>query len=162
MSSWYELGLARDANLRETYESLSELGVKRVHHFGNEPWHPGRWVVRVEVEDQADEFLETVTAWDAVDVAGPWTREQDDRDLYGSYFDWAMDFFQASSMLATAGETPEEVTANSHKLVHCVLNAHGQSDTKWALKHLIGRARLMVRLSWHRLLGRKWWEPSDV
>lgn len=115
--------------------------VLRFHHFWDEPWAPGRAVVRVESADVA-KVADFLLDHDAVEDFGRWQGEASDRKLYGPLFDEAMDFFQASSLFATQVGTQEWRDWYRDKLIHCVLNQNGGGDVRWALQFLWKRWRV--------------------
>ncbi len=120
MSNWKEVHLRRGADLRATYEELfllhrDEIG-PGLHHFWDEPWNPGAFVIRVQGVPMQD-----LAALPGVKTVLPWEGEQADRDLYGDWFDPAMRFFSASSEMALAPPL-------AGKMVHCYLN---QSQFSW-------------------------------
>lgn len=151
---WFELVLNAGSDPWDIYRDIARdaepkpgtEGVKRLHHFGNEPWAAGRWVVRLEVENPDAEFGEWVDNHSAVERYGPWEGEQADRDLYGPMFDVAMDYFQASSTFAARAQSIAQREWMRDKLIHCTLNAHGGGDSRWALRYLWDRWRLFWQL----------------
>lgn len=154
--SWYELALDYGADPSAIYEAFLRTPglVLTFHHFGDEPWHPGRWVVRAQVAPRRDvEFMDILDDLDGIIDVGLWSRVEDDRRLYGDYFTFAMQFFQTSSLLAC---NPNG--AMTSKFVHCVLNAHGVGDLGWGVRYVLRRIRLQFWLAWQSILGRKWWE----
>ncbi len=160
-AQWYEVALAEGQQPWDFYRLCSDLGdsVSSAHHFSNEPWHPGGFVVRALCDKEA---LAQIRSYGGAEWVRPWEGEQADRDLYGNYFDWVMKFFEASSMLAYIGQTPKERRWFTSKLVHCVFNARGMNrwqEFKWGLRFAWGSAVVNLRIAWWRLTrGKEWWK----
>lgn len=142
MPRWVELRLGYGEHPRDLYaawedDRLVPHGLPP-HHFWDEPWWPGRYVVRATV--YLDRRL--ITDQPGVDHWVYWAdspgSEDGDREAYGKDFEAAMKFFAASSHLERASKT---------KLVHCFLNARQMSqgaEMRWALLFALNRAWFVV------------------
>lgn len=140
---WLEVHLDAGVKPADFYQWLNDrqIVVERVHHFWDEPWNPGAYVVRVESYFRDVRWYRNgrVFAWDA----------EPDRQLYGEKFDAAMAFFQAGSTLVPS-------KWETGKLVHCFLNAQGMSwtgEVRWHLRQAYRRLKFMVQLKLY--LGRR-------
>lgn len=105
------------------------------HHFWDEPWWPGAYVVRLSAAGDIApcEAVDHVVAWDS----------KPDADLYGDRWPYVQQLFQGASNLA-----PLEGW-NLYKLIHCVLNAQGMSVRQ--------EAAMMTRFVWGRMtIGIRW------
>jgi hypothetical protein len=123
---------------RDLYLELANDGPRRIHHFWDEPWWRGAFVVRVLGVDQ-----ERIEKYESVEMAAPWDATPD-AELYGTYWGWAQQFFEAGSMLSQG-------KGDRSKFVHCFLNSYGMSVRQeffWALRFAWGRATLHPRLWW--------------
>lgn len=143
MSVWYEASLAHGAKPGPVYSAVGCLA-ERVHHFWDEPWHPGRYVVRVQAADPSVRW----TLFDAPGVGA--VREWDatpDEELYGEEWGDVSRFFDAGSRLAESNLTDWY----ARKLVHCLLNQRGMSEWQeglWALRFAWGRFTVKFRVWW--------------
>lgn len=159
-AQWFEAALTCEP--KEFYRCLlgqvPEGAVLNYHHF-YEPWHSRGPVCRLLLADeQAGDVFDLLRSWEAVERVGTWVREEDDRCLYGPYFDAAMDFFRGSSALAGASSDEDALVG---KLIHCVLNAHAfgnRDERRWARKYFWGRHKLpfLLKLREWRT-GKVWW-----
>lgn len=149
---WFEFHLEQGADMGDFYDALREstLLYRRRHHFFNEPWNPGAFVVRVETEVwSSDAWLipgvKNIYEWDAAP----------DEALYGPKFDLAMEFFEAGSRL---NPSPWE----REKFVHCFLNAQGMSwgdEVRFHLRVAYKRVKLMVL--WKPVYERRFREQQE-
>lgn len=137
--TWVEARLKPDAEPRDLYDWLEETP-EAFHHFWDEPWHPGAYVVRIfggpaELGDCP--AISYLALWD----------HRPDVQLYGEKRAWwAFQLFEAGSMLSLEDDRWER-----GKFVHCFLNSHGMSvrdEFFWALRFAWGRATLYPRLWW--------------
>lgn len=151
--SWVEAQLRPGVQPAEFYFDMaekinadSEEGlVPLMHHFYDEPWWPGAYVVRVRLTDGAVTQA-AVEECGAVEQAVPWDPAPD-QEVYGDFFGWATRFFEAGSLLSLSN-------ISQGKLVHCYLNAQGlnvRQEFVWALRFAFGRATLRPRLWWRSL-----------
>lgn len=138
--SWAEARLHPGCTPADLYGWLDERP-GWTHHFWDEPWWPGAYVVRLD-RTQAD-----VGECPAVSHLAFWD-ERPDQALYGEFWIDAIEFFEAGSILSL-----KENDWERGKFVHCYLNAQGMSvrDEFWfALKFAWGRLTLRPRLWWRR------------
>jgi hypothetical protein len=147
-ADWVECWLRPGTEPKDIYDWLgrAEGAPDHVHHFWNEPWWPGGWVVRVRGSN-AD-----LNRHPGVVEVIQWDDEPDER-LYGEqWWDWVQGFFEASSVIAAR----KEDRLNT-KLIHCYLNARGLSvwqEAKWALGFFWNRVTINWRLRWRYWMGR--------
>ena len=148
--TWIEVHLDAGCEPRELYEWLGEHGmhVASVHHFWDEPWNPGAFVVRLkdldgdwrEVEGCA--FVAGVYSWDSAP----------DETLYGAGWPYVQEFFKAGSILGTGDPAPDHFW--HVKLVHCYLNAQGMGEyqeARWAWRFMWNRLTIRPRIRWRNL-----------
>lgn len=138
---WVEARLGKGEQPGGIYDWLPRRP-EVAHHFFDEPWWPGRYVVRLRTDVDVSECpaVQEVVDWD----------DEPDAEAFGDYWPWAQTFFEASSMLSLRGEDP-------HQLVHCTLNAHainGWREVRWMFAFAIRRAILPFR--WRLYLKRRW------
>jgi len=114
---WFEVRMQQDAKPDPFYAAMGE--VNRFHHFFNEPWWPGRYIIRLDTDDHTIDSLERLPGAEEVMEWDP----SDDEELFGVGWDWVCEFLQASSCLAAMNER-RDMTG---KLLHCFLNARGMN-----------------------------------
>lgn len=147
-SIWYEARLDWEADPRSIYSLEEELQLISYHHFGNEPWWPGRWVVRVRVSiDRAEEAYARIAGLPAVVELVPWFGVEDEQVLWGHAFESAMAVFYGASRTAALSSTKKIQNWNRDKFIHCILNLNGGGDFRWALRFAWGRVKLFWRFS---------------
>ena len=122
-TAWVEVRLVIGADIAAFYESVGGQP-DGSHHFWDEPWWPGGWVVRVPGGD--------VDAWRVpsshVDHVIVWDASRDER-LFGAGWPAVQRLLSAASAL-TPGvlrlerESQEQFLS---KLIHCLCNAQGFS-----------------------------------
>jgi len=147
---WVEVYLERGAAPEQFYDARSGEDERRpymAHHFWDEPWHPGAYVIRIaDLDDEGfPDFTELpvvaeVREWDA----GP------DEAVYGDWAFWAFQFFQSGSMLSVGWPKGSRMQA---KFVHCFLNSHGMSELdefRWALRFAWNRLTIRPRIRWRQ------------
>lgn len=154
-AQWYEVRLLKSAELYEFYESIqADETIETFHHFWNEPWWPGAYVVRVRAHN-ADHLKRAVGA----DHIVPWD-VSDDEAFFRDLWPHVMRFFEHSSAIAASNDPDLKRDAMLEKLIHCLLNAHGMDvpdERRWARSFLWGR--MTIKLRW-RLYGRRRWERA--
>lgn len=142
---WREVRLEQGAEPSPFYSALPyRTGeIELFHHFWDEPWWPGAYVIRVlserHVELEGLPGVDHVAAWDE----GP------DEELFGETWPYVRKLFWLSSAISNTKD--DRFTL---KLVHCILNARGMSE--W------DEAKFAVRLFWNRLTikPRLWWREQ--
>lgn len=140
---WVELRLKPDRHPSEVYEVIDTR--RTHHHFWDEPWWPGAYVVRLHGEAPQHEAIDHWEPWD----------ETPDAEHYGRGFGPAMRFFQAGSDMASIEHRPSQ-------LIHCYLNAQGFSrwqEVRWAVAYAWRSAWLPLR--WRLYLRRRWEREQD-
>lgn len=146
--NWIEARLKPGRHPSELYEYL-DGDCLSFHHFWDEPWWEGAYVVRVW-NPGPDPAL-----CDAVDHVVDWNEEPDE-ELYGEQWPDVSAFFMAGSALAPL--PPFE----QRKLIHCLLNAQGMSWADewrfhlryvWRIPLLSIRWKLYLRRRWERECG---------
>ena len=133
---WYEARLKPGLHPYAVYRWLGPQHLHDHHHFWDEPWWPGAYVVRLWSPTSALDgcpAVDHVVEWDATP----------DEQLYGTDWGYVRQLFQAASDLSPL-EYPE-----TEKLVHCVLNAQGMTERD--------EARFVARFLWHRLTIKLRW-----
>lgn len=146
--TWYEARLKPAADPQALYQALREWPV-RSHHFWDEPWWPGAYVVRVNVRRDRG-LVDLLESRSDVDHVVPWDVTPD-AEFYGETWPHVRDLFETASMLADVDD------ATATRLLHCFLNARGMSErdeAKWALRFAWGR--LTIKLRWKLYLRRRW------
>lgn len=144
--TWYEVRLKPGADPQALYADMSQWPA-RFHHFWDEPWWPGAYVVRVNVRRNLPALLE---GRDDVDHVVEWDATPD-AEFYGAHWAHVRDLFETASLLASV----DEQTAT--RLLHCFLNARGMSEreeARWALRFVWGR--ITIKLRWRLYLRRRW------
>lgn len=138
MSDWIEARIRAGHSPGDLYNWMSNgHQPPHAHHFIGEPWWEDKWVVRMRGADR--ERVEECSAVDHVVTFDP----SQDEAMYGEYWPWAQQYFEASAMLFQLDERYAE------KFVHCYLNARGM--THWQ------EARFMLRFAWRRAtIGIRW------
>ena len=141
---WIEARLKPGHTPQEVYDYLDYCPL--YHHFWDEPWWPGAYVVRLLAPlgdyglgdcDAVDNFIE----WDA----------SPDEELYGDSWREVRDFFHSASKLGPVS------AFERRKLVHCFLNSQGMGgwdEFKFHARMVWQRAT--IRLRWRLYLGRRW------
>lgn len=138
MGDWFEARIKRGRQPSDLYVHLNEdPQPERAHHFSDEPWWPGAFVVRVKGVDR-----DRILACDAVDHVVSWDATPDE-DKYATAWPQMEAFFQCCSALAYAEEDW------SLMMVHCLLNARGLGPKE--------EARFGCRLWWNRTKMRAKW-----
>jgi hypothetical protein len=144
--NWYEVRFRSDGNLDAFYAAIPRGSIESFHHFWDEPWWPGAYVIRIKTDDPAP-----LSTYPGVDHVVPWDVSEDER-LYGEQWPYVEIFFWASSAISTSRDL-----GSTSKIVHCVLNARGMSErdeAKFAVRFLWDR--LTVKLRWRLYLRRRW------
>lgn len=137
---WYEVRLARGAEPDRFYAAMLLDKVASFHHFYDEPWWPGAYVIRVLTTNGRE-----LAQLPDVDHAALWDSRPDEQQ-YGDDWPWVADLFQASSALADNRDPLRTL-----KLVHCLLNARGMTErdeAKFAAHLLWNRLTIRARLRW--------------
>lgn len=149
--SWVELHLEPDADLIDVYTAVRDGapdgGVINSHHFWDEPWNPGAFVIRLETEPGglADALLEAVSERVDVREVVPWDSAPD-AEMYGGYWPHVRDWFHLSSVINSSllRDAPPAARASwSAKLIHCFLNQ--QQLSPW------GEAKFLARFAVERV-----------
>jgi hypothetical protein len=137
---WVEARLNPGAVPEEVYRWAGTGAIDLYHHFWDEPWWPGAYVIRMEGVNRSDieecPSISHLQLWDE----GP------DRRLYGNYLPWVFGFFQEGSVLS---EVIRHDPAHQEKMVHCFLNAQGMSvlgEAWFALRFALRRVRMQFRI----------------
>lgn len=145
---WYEAWLRPGATPLPLYRRLDPLlsfGGGFVHHFYDEPWWRGAYVVRVGVtEDLNAEVKAALASYPDVVEWARWESVHDEQ-TFGSYWPWAASFFQAGSVLSTAAN---QTQAHRGKMVHCYLNAQGLSwgaEIRFHIREALMRTWLWIK-----------------
>lgn len=141
--TWIEARLNQGSEPSELYDSLSRRPTE-FHHFWDEPWWPGAYVIRLRgiTRAQAERCpaVHHTVRWDSAP----------DEEAYGDDWRAARQLFELGSTLSLAED-------RRAKFVHCFLNAHGMSrwaEVRWAL-HYAWRSALLP-LRWRLYLRRRW------
>lgn len=149
--SWVEARLHPGRKPSEVYQWL-DGPARLVHHFWDEPWWPGAYVVRL-LGTQADlgdcPAISHLALWD----------ERGDESVYGeTWAPWAFQFFEAGSILSMKDSDWER-----GKFIHCYLNAQGfdnRDEIRFALDYAWKRLTLPLRLWWrggvYKERGKPW------
>lgn len=150
---WYEARLVRGAHPMVLGGEV-RCRAQQLHHFWDEPWHPGRYVVRIKVAGRMrGELAEILAEHSAVEAFGEWDATPDER-LYGELWPTAASFFTAASTVASVAPPGALLHV---KLVHCYLNAQGLSpaqEARWALAFAWNRLRMVAAVARHNLRRR--------
>lgn len=155
MNGWIELKVWYQSDLATIYGAADRVGVESIHHFIDEPWWPGRPIVRIKASHAKQRALLTelgdgmalgygVASWCPIDMA-------DDERLFGDSFEEVMDFFEAASRVGLV--VPRDQHA---KLVHCALNAWNYTVKDEARFH----AWSLKRRRWMLRHDRRWSMPD--
>jgi hypothetical protein len=144
--TWHEVRLAAGSDPTAFYRAIPTGSIDLFHHFWDEPWWPGAYVVRVLGGDP-----DVLATYPGADHVVPWDVEPDER-LFGDLWPYVAQFFWASS--AISNSTDPKLTI---KLVHCILNARGMSERDEA-RFAAGLLwnRLTIKLRWRLYLRRRW------
>jgi hypothetical protein len=148
-SQWVEIQLTHDTVPGELYEvfGANKLLPKSFHHFWDEPWHPGRYVVRVlPLTEDRLKLSRIVRAAMTAGIVETWCQwdASPDEILFGAEWRVVCGFFNAGSAVTWAPGT-------QRKLVHCFLNAQGLSVREeffFALRFAWDRLR--IGMGWYR------------
>lgn len=142
--SWIEARLTEGATPADLYNWLPRQP-QSAHHFWDEPWWPGAFVVRLRGPRASTvercPLVEEVVEWDPAP----------DQDYFRDEWKAAEAFFAASSAL------PLKPLGGTGKYLHCFLNARGMStwqEAKFAFR--FGWNRLTIPFRWRLYLRRRW------
>ncbi len=160
MSVWVEARLKHGENPIRLYGSFDRLTADTspallYHHFWDEPWWEGRFVVRFQgrrglAEWNAKVLIDWLEGCPEVDHVVRWDATPDEQH-YGEAWISVARFFQVSSQLACTG-----LRANG-QLVHCFLNARGATPLEEArFGWWFTRERLSIMWRWPLYLRRRW------
>ncbi len=154
MSVWVEVRLREGAIPSLVYDGLERVVPDHgllFHHFWDEPWWEGRYVVRLECGQWSRRTVENwLSSIDGINHVAVWDATPDEQH-YGDDWPLVAEFFKVSSLLAATGKP------SNGQLVHCFLNAQGISPLREALfASRFARGRLSIMWRWPFYLKRRW------